>query len=38
MLEAKLKEFEEKKAKVNELQKNVDYYQSEIEKLKNKDK
>ena len=38
MLEAKLKEFEEKKAKVNELQKNVDYYHSEIEKLKNKDK
>ena len=38
MLEAKLKEFEEKKAKVNELQKSVDYYQSEIEKLKNKDK
>ena len=37
MLEAKLKEFEEKKAKVNELQKNVDYYSSEIEKLKNKD-
>ena len=38
MLEAKLKEFEEKKAKVNELQKNVDYYSSEIEKLKDKDK
>ena len=38
MLETKLKEFEEKKAKVNELQKNVDYYSSEIEKLKDKDK
>ena len=36
LLENKLKEFESKKSKVEELQKNTEYYQNEIEKLKKK--
>ena len=35
MLEGKLKEFEDKKAQIAELQKQTDYYHNEIEKLQN---
>ena len=34
MLEEKLKDFTEKKNKIDYLQQNVDYYHNEIEKLK----
>ena len=37
LINTKLKDFENKKKTIEELQNNADYYKSEIEKLKNKD-